>query len=205
MTTGTSRPRSRSSTRGRESPSTALLPGTADRLLRPEHLPERPASAALRGVRSLVLEPGASTLEGLLRRESRRRLVSLDPNVRWCQSPRPTVAGSSSGRARRPGQRRARSTSSGSSRALTPWTSRRGGSRRDRARSRHVRRRGGLGRDCVRARACTPLRSTSSTSSVRATRSPRRRSRTCTATTARSGRVADLRAGADPRWRMPAT
>jgi fructokinase len=56
---------------------------TADRMLLPEHLPAIPVGAALhfRSI-SLVLEPGASTLEGLMRRESRRRLLSLDPNVR---------------------------------------------------------------------------------------------------------------------------
>lgn len=57
---------------------------TADRLLYPEDLPAvLPASAALHfGSYSLVLEPGASTLEFLMRREARRRLISLDPNVR---------------------------------------------------------------------------------------------------------------------------
>jgi fructokinase len=55
---------------------------TADRMLLPEHLPAIPAGAALHfGSISLLLEPGASTLEGLSR-ESRRRLLSLDPNVR---------------------------------------------------------------------------------------------------------------------------
>jgi fructokinase len=57
--------------------------GTADRMLLPAHLPAIPAGAALHfGSLSLLLEPGASTLEGLMRRESRRRLLSLDPNVR---------------------------------------------------------------------------------------------------------------------------
>ena len=56
---------------------------TADRMLLPEHLPAIPAGAAMHfGSISLVLEPGASTLEGLMRRESRRRLLTLDPNVR---------------------------------------------------------------------------------------------------------------------------
>jgi len=56
---------------------------TADRMLLPEHLGALPDSAALHlGSISLVLEPCASTLEGLMRRESRRRLVTLDPNVR---------------------------------------------------------------------------------------------------------------------------
>lgn len=57
---------------------------TADRLLYPEDLPAvLPAKAALHfGSYSLVLEPGASTLELLMRREARRRLISLDPNVR---------------------------------------------------------------------------------------------------------------------------
>lgn len=57
---------------------------TADRLLYPEDLPATlPPQAALHfGSYSLVLEPGASTLELLMRREARRRLISLDPNVR---------------------------------------------------------------------------------------------------------------------------
>jgi fructokinase len=57
--------------------------GTAGRVLLPEHLPAIPEGAAMHfGSFSLALEPGASTLEGLMRRESRRRLLSLDPNVR---------------------------------------------------------------------------------------------------------------------------
>jgi fructokinase len=57
--------------------------GSADRMLLPEHLPAIPDRAALHfGSFSLALEPGASTLEGLMRRESGRRLLSLDPNVR---------------------------------------------------------------------------------------------------------------------------
>jgi fructokinase len=57
--------------------------GTAGRVLLPEHLPAIPAGAAMHfGSFSLALEPGASTLEGLMRRESRHRLLSLDPNVR---------------------------------------------------------------------------------------------------------------------------
>jgi fructokinase len=56
---------------------------TADRMLLPEHLPAIPEGAALHfGSFSLALEPGASTLAGLMRRESRRRPLSLDPNVR---------------------------------------------------------------------------------------------------------------------------
>lgn len=56
---------------------------TAARLLLPEHVGDLPDSAALHlGSISLLLEPSASTLEGLMRRESRRRLITLDPNVR---------------------------------------------------------------------------------------------------------------------------
>ncbi|GEM82535.1 carbohydrate kinase family protein [Meiothermus hypogaeus] len=57
---------------------------TADRLLYPEDLPTTlPPQAALHfGSYSLVLEPGASSLERLMRREARRRLITLDPNVR---------------------------------------------------------------------------------------------------------------------------
>lgn len=59
--------------------------GTADRQLRPEDLPgafPRDVLALHGGSISLVLEPIASTLDGLMRRERRRRLISLDPNVR---------------------------------------------------------------------------------------------------------------------------
>lgn len=57
--------------------------GTADRGLLPEHLRSLPGGAALHlGSIALVLEPTASTLEGLLRGEAGRRVVSLDPNVR---------------------------------------------------------------------------------------------------------------------------
>ncbi len=56
---------------------------TADRMLLPEHLPAIPEGAVMHfGSFSLALEPRASTLEGLMRRESRRRPLSLDPNVR---------------------------------------------------------------------------------------------------------------------------
>jgi fructokinase len=63
--------------------------GTDDRGLRPEHLAALPdggtlpAGTALHlGSLGLLLEPLASTLDGLIRREAGRRLVSLDPNVR---------------------------------------------------------------------------------------------------------------------------
>lgn len=63
--------------------------GAADRGLRPEHLDalpdggRLPQGAALHvGSLGMVLEPLASTLDGLLRREAGERLVSLDPNVR---------------------------------------------------------------------------------------------------------------------------
>jgi fructokinase len=59
--------------------------GTADRGLRPEHLDglALPPGAALHvGSVALAYEPQAGTLTGLVRRESGRRLVTLDPNVR---------------------------------------------------------------------------------------------------------------------------
>jgi fructokinase len=57
--------------------------GAADRGLLPEHLRPLPSGAALHlGSIALMLEPVASTLEGLLRQEAGRRAVSLDPNVR---------------------------------------------------------------------------------------------------------------------------
>lgn len=57
---------------------------TADTLLKPQDLPtELPEGAALHcGSISLIQEPTASTLEGLMARESGKRLLSLDPNVR---------------------------------------------------------------------------------------------------------------------------
>ncbi|MFF5702571.1 carbohydrate kinase [Streptomyces sp. NPDC012794] len=57
--------------------------GTADRLFAlPPELPAGARALAL-GTCSLVLEPGASAYEALLRRESRRGLLTLlDPNVR---------------------------------------------------------------------------------------------------------------------------
>lgn len=57
---------------------------TANTLLKPEDLPsELPQGAPLHlGSIALVLEPTATTLEALMRREAGRRLISLDPNVR---------------------------------------------------------------------------------------------------------------------------
>jgi fructokinase len=57
---------------------------TADRLLAVDELPdlEDPITALHFGSISLVLEPGATALETLMRRESGRRVISLDPNVR---------------------------------------------------------------------------------------------------------------------------
>ena len=55
----------------------------ADRGLLPEHLmPLHPGAALHLGSIALVLEPVASTLEWLMRREAEHRVVSLDPNVR---------------------------------------------------------------------------------------------------------------------------
>jgi fructokinase len=58
---------------------------SADRSLGPRDLPAAlaPKVEALHfGSFSLALEPAASTLEGLMRREHGKRLVTLDPNVR---------------------------------------------------------------------------------------------------------------------------
>ncbi|MGW6937226.1 carbohydrate kinase family protein [Lentzea sp. NPDC054927] len=56
--------------------------GTADRLVEdPGPLPTE-AKAVSFGTLSLVLEPGASAYETVLRRESKRLLVALDPNIR---------------------------------------------------------------------------------------------------------------------------
>ncbi|MCB9420170.1 MAG: carbohydrate kinase [Ardenticatenaceae bacterium] len=57
---------------------------TADRLLAESELPDLPeAIQALHfGSISLVMEPGAAALTALMARESGRRIISLDPNVR---------------------------------------------------------------------------------------------------------------------------
>ncbi len=57
---------------------------SADRLLRVDDLPELSdkVKALHFGSISLLLEPGATALETLMRRESRRRIITLDPNVR---------------------------------------------------------------------------------------------------------------------------
>jgi len=59
--------------------------GAVDRKMAVVDLPEKFEENVLAlhfGSISLVLEPGASTLEVLMRRESRRRVLTLDPNVR---------------------------------------------------------------------------------------------------------------------------
>lgn len=57
--------------------------GTAAPVLMKQDLPELPSAKALHlGSIALVLEPGASTLEDLMRRVSRRLVISLDPNIR---------------------------------------------------------------------------------------------------------------------------
>lgn len=61
------------------------LENSADRGLLPEHLPSAfpdEVQALHFGSVSLVLEPGASTLEHCMRRARQARVVSLDPNVR---------------------------------------------------------------------------------------------------------------------------
>jgi fructokinase len=56
--------------------------GTADRLVEdPGPLPEDVKAVSF-GTLSLVLEPGASVYEKVLRRESKRLLTALDPNIR---------------------------------------------------------------------------------------------------------------------------
>ena len=59
--------------------------GAVDRAMKVEKLPEdlgKEIQALHFGSISLVLEPGASTLETLMLRESRNRILTLDPNVR---------------------------------------------------------------------------------------------------------------------------
>jgi fructokinase len=62
-----------------------LIHGTSARNLTPEMIPQRfgPQVKAIHvGTLGLVLEPMASTLVDLIRREHGRRLVMLDPNIR---------------------------------------------------------------------------------------------------------------------------
>ncbi|MFL1527692.1 carbohydrate kinase family protein [Pseudomonas sp. O230] len=63
--------------------------GCADRQLKPEHLPE--LGPEVRGLHigsfSLVVQPIADTLLALVQRESGKRLISLDPNVRLNPEP----------------------------------------------------------------------------------------------------------------------
>ena len=65
--------------------------GCADRQLQPQHLPA--LGPEVRGLHigsfSLVVQPIADTLLALVRRESGRRLISLDPNVRL--NPQPDI------------------------------------------------------------------------------------------------------------------
>jgi fructokinase len=59
--------------------------GAVDREMKTENLPLQLADDVLAlhfGSISLVLEPGASALEALMERESRKRVITLDPNVR---------------------------------------------------------------------------------------------------------------------------
>jgi fructokinase len=60
------------------------LQGTADGQITPSRLPEIDGGVSVLhfGTLSLVTEPTASTFEGLMSRESGRRLIVLDPNVR---------------------------------------------------------------------------------------------------------------------------
>ncbi|MHC8407244.1 carbohydrate kinase family protein [Pseudomonas sp. TMB3-21] len=65
--------------------------GCADRQLKPEHLPS--LGPEVRGLHigsfSLVVQPIADTLLALVQRESGKRLISLDPNVRL--NPEPNI------------------------------------------------------------------------------------------------------------------
>lgn len=65
--------------------------GCADRQLKPEHLPS--LGPEVRGLHigsfSLVVQPIADTLLDLVQRESGKRLISLDPNVRL--NPEPNI------------------------------------------------------------------------------------------------------------------
>lgn len=70
---------------GQDPDYTFYVQGTVDHKFGAADLPvtlSREVSALHFGSLSLVLEPGASALEELLRRESAHRFISLDPNVR---------------------------------------------------------------------------------------------------------------------------
>lgn len=70
---------------GQEPDYTFYVQGTVDHKFGPADLPvtlSREVTVLHFGSLSLVLEPGASALEELLRRESAHRFISLDPNVR---------------------------------------------------------------------------------------------------------------------------
>ncbi len=73
-------------TEGDEEPQFAFYSnGAVDRNLAPDQLPEdfnEDVKAIHFGSISLVLEPGASTYETLMKRESRQKILTLDPNVR---------------------------------------------------------------------------------------------------------------------------
>jgi fructokinase len=70
------------------------IEGTADRSLEPDELP-RELPSAVRVVHvasySTALEPTASTLQALVERESQRRFISYDPNIRSSIVPDRTV------------------------------------------------------------------------------------------------------------------
>jgi len=71
---------------GEEEPQFAFYSnGAVDRSMKVENLPEKlddKVKALHFGSISLLLEPGATALEHLMKRESRQRMLSLDPNVR---------------------------------------------------------------------------------------------------------------------------
>ena len=59
--------------------------GAVDRNITKDDLPDQFGEEIVAlhfGSISLILEPGATTLEALMKRESRRRVLTLDPNVR---------------------------------------------------------------------------------------------------------------------------
>jgi len=58
--------------------------GTADKLLLPEHLPQLPSDAKciVFGSISMAMEPIASTIEELILKEARQKVIAFDPNIR---------------------------------------------------------------------------------------------------------------------------
>jgi fructokinase len=69
---------------GREPQYAFYEEGTADKLLLPEELPQLPpdTSCIVFGSISMAMEPIASTIENLILKEARNKVIAFDPNIR---------------------------------------------------------------------------------------------------------------------------